>query len=191
MKFIFFCLTIFFVYACNQQKNDPAKPVAEAGPDSTNYFPVTNFLRGQLHDVQTIGVTPLKIFQTNKGSDSTWLTLDDFEKEMQPFLTPEIDTANMKPFFSQESFFDGTLNLFTFSYTAKPNAAADLKGLQWTVYTSPYDDQVKQIYIEKEHGKERTQLTWFTGKRFEIRKIDDDKVQEKISVIWKFTRDDE
>src|SRR6476661_7107556 len=95
---ISFILAFVFLISCGH-KGDKAvteidvKPVADT--TNENFFPVTNYLKGQISEIKKSGVNPLKYTIQNNTTDSAWIKMENVEKEMAPFLEPLIDTANM------------------------------------------------------------------------------------------------
>ncbi len=154
-----------------QKKILPEIPVEEP----VSFFPVTEFILGQLREIDSLPVTPLKInFDSNK-QDSVWLKKEDIRKYASPFLHPVIDSVSMEDLFSGKSFLDQTINAFTFSYDAKTKLPDSIKLTHWDVYIDPLKSNVLRIYMVKEEliNKEHitTQLTWKSDKWFSIRTI--------------------
>jgi hypothetical protein len=174
--------------ACHSEQ----KPVSveEKVSDTTNIFPVTSFLKGQLNMLDTLPFTPLKIISENGKTDSTWLKRPDIRKNASPFLTPVIDSATMMALFSEKSFLDQTINAYTFSYDPKVQLPDSIKLTHWDVYMNPQTNSIQRIYMVKQNADTTTQLTWVINKWYSIRTIiaqpnSKAKIKEE-KMIWDF-----
>lgn len=169
------CLSsILFCHSCQEHaEKEVLKDKSTSGPVS--FFPVTEFLKGQIEDIQSLPVTPLKIEIDGKRQDSSWIDKKDIGQFAIPFLFPEIDSASMANLFTGKSFLDQTIDAFTFSYDAKATLPDSMKLIHWDVYIDPHQNNVQRIYMVKEdtiNSQPATvQLTWVAGKWFSIRTI--------------------
>lgn len=174
-------ISILFCTACQgkEQKNTPGKISSE---EQISFFPVTDFLLGQLSEIEKLPVTPLKINFNGNKQDSTWLKREDIRKLASPFLQPVIDSLSMAKYFSGKSFLDQTINAFTFSYDAKTQLPDSIKLIHWDVYIDPQKNNIQRIYMVKEDhtnaGNITMQLTWKANKWFSIRTIIESKDKE-------------
>ncbi len=179
---------IIFFSACSGKK---ANTTSTNIPVQTeNIFPVTDFLKGQLRIIDSMGVTPLKIISVDAKTDSLWLKREDIRKNATPFLTPVIDSANMYSLFSEKSFLDQTINAFTFSYDPKKKLPDSIKITHWDVYMNPQTNTIDRIYMVKENADTTTQLTWLVNKWYSIRTIvqltnGQPQIKEE-KIIWNF-----
>lgn len=179
---------IIFFSACSGKKNNTAS--TNIPVQTENIFPVTDFLKGQLRIIDSMGVTPLKIISVNGKTDSIWLKREDIRKNAMPFLTPVIDSANMYSLFSEKSFLDQTINAFTFSYDPKKKLPDSIKITHWDVYMNPQTNGIDRIYIVKEMADTTSQLTWLVNKWYSIRTIvqlanGQPQIKEE-KMIWNF-----
>jgi hypothetical protein len=171
MQKFFAVVVLFFIIffsACSEKKNNTASTIPV---QTENIFPVTDFLKGQLRIIDSMGVTPLKIISVNGKTDSVWLKREDIRKNATPFLRPVIDSANMYSLFSEKSFLDQTINAFTFSYDPKKKLPDSIKITHWDVYMNPQTNTIDRIYIVKENADTTSQLTWLVNKWYSIRTI--------------------
>ncbi len=186
-------LSTLFWIACQgkEQKNIPHESSTE---ESISFFPVTDFLLGQLGEIDKLPVTPLQININGNKQDSVWLKREDIRKLAVPFLHPVIDSASLGKYFVGKSFLDQTVNAVTFSYDAKMKLPDSIKLTHWDVYVDPQKNDVQRIYMVKEEntnaGHTTTQLTWTANKWFSIRTIlqppgHDPVVNEEI-LKWDF-----
>jgi len=135
--------------------------------DSTqnhSFFPVTEYILGQMSDIETLPVTPLKIISYKGKKDSIWMKKENIRAFAEPFLHPVIDSANFKKLFIEKSFLDQSINAFTFSYDPFDILPDTLPLRRWDVYIDAEKNTIKRIYIVKEINKNRVlqtlQLTW-------------------------------
>lgn len=201
MRFkVFFSL---FLYLCLQgchspRQEDPANTAtatsAGTTPDSsvTNFFPVTSFLKGQIAEIKSGGLNPLKKTKKGQLTDSAWLKMEDIDATLAEFLTPVIDTANLLPLFEQRSFLDQTVNSFTFTHDPKTTLPDSMELQHWDVYINPETNKVTRIYIiKRKAGNRQLQLTWQSGQKAKIVSISTraggkPSVEHETSITWNF-----
>ena len=167
MRYFFIFISVSAFFACHQKSQEGADPILLNNIDSLpkqeeNFFPVTVYFKGQIHDIIDNGINPLKIIPLNGRYDSTWLKVETLNKEFADFLTPVIDTVNMKPWFTESKFLDNTIEAFTWTYDAKPNIPDSINLRNWTVYVNPNSGKVSSIYMKKIlPDNKQLQLTWY------------------------------
>lgn len=171
---IVFFLSITFCSCSEQEAAAPEKTGKDSSQTQT-FFPVTEFIRGQLREIDGLPVTPLKIITYDGKQDSIWMKKEDIRPFSEPFLHPEIDTTNFKYLFTEKSFLDQTINAFTFSYDPIDKLPDTLQLRRWDVYIDPKKGEVKRVYIVKQinnNGNVLTlQLTWKTNQWCKISTI--------------------
>ena len=159
---VIFLLVLFC--SCSEQKPFAPLPPKIDSTQQQTFFPVTEYIRGQLREIDSLSVTPLKIITYNGKEDSIWIKKGDIRPFAEPFLHPEIDAANFKKLFTEKSFLDQTIDAFTFSYDPIGKLPDTLQLRRWDVYIDPKKNTIKRIYIVKEinnNGIVQTlQLTW-------------------------------
>jgi hypothetical protein len=155
---------VFLYCSCSEHKSVSLKPTEKDSTQNQTFFPVTDYIRGQLSEIDSLPVTPLKIVTYNGKQDSIWMKKEDIRPFAQPFLYPEIDTTNLKALFIERSFLDQTINAFTFSYDPIDKLPDTLQLRRWDVYIDPKKNTIKRIYIIKETSNKGSiqtlQLTW-------------------------------
>ncbi len=201
MKFspiLIFAFT-FFV-ACNSKKTAPIAVTESATSNApttiedtaSNFFPVTSYFRGEIYGIRNGGITPNRKITVGDKTDSSWVKMESLEKVLSVFLSPIIDTANLKSLFEEKKFKDETLNAFTFTYDPKDIKSNTFAFKHWDVYVDPETNKVKRIYLQKKEIEgEVLQLTWQSGKWCKIVTLKDTgnnnlviEKEEKIS--WSF-----
>ena len=184
---------IFFLCTCHNgyQKHAEEK---ENSTENQSFFPVTEFILGQLNATDSLPITPVKISIIGNNQDSAWLKKEDIRKFASPFLQPVIDSISMQKYFTEKSFMDQTINAITFSFDAKVKLPDSIKLNHWDVYIDPQKNTVQRIYLVKGEvingASVITQLTWKTDKWCSIRTITqqpgkDPLVKEEI-MKWNF-----
>ena len=196
IKFSFFIILISISFYSCTQNNSQQIPVTQAdSTDQQTFFPVTEYIRGQLHEIDSMPITPLKIISYNGKTDSIWMKKEDIRPFSQPFLQPQIDTSNLKSLFSVKSFLDQTINAYTFSYDPISKLPDTLQLKRWDVYIEPVKNVISRIYIVKEikveGGIQTQQLTWKSNQWCKITTVTEQAgkepdVKEEI-MKWDFT----
>ena len=165
----------FFLCACHGKETNQDQIVNNTG-ENQSFFPVTEFLLGQLKEIDSLPVTPLKIIIDNDERDSIWLKKNDIRTFAIPFLSPVIDSISMQNFFEEKSFMDQTINAITLSYDPIKKLPDSMKLNHWDVYIDPQKNTVQRIYMVKEEiingTTVTTQLTWKVNKWCSIRTIE-------------------
>lgn len=187
--------SIFFLCACHTSKEKQVE-LNNNTEETQSFFPVTDFLLGQLNITDSLPITPLKITISGNRQDSVWLKKEDIRKFAFPFLHPVIDSISMRNYFTEKSFMDQTINAITFSYDAKTKLPDSIKLNHWDIYIDPQKNTVQRIYLVKEETKNgesvTTQLTWKVNKWCSIRTIvqqpnKDPQLKEEI-MKWDFDK---
>lgn len=194
MKFYFlFSFLCVLFFACNNPAPSPEKVEEKAGVTMSNdFFPVTNFIKGQLVEMRDAGINPLKITTSGNRVDSAWLKVEELETAFADFLAPTIDSVHLYQFFKEDKFLDQTLNTYTFTYEPLSQLPDSLSLRRWDVYINPKNQTVKRIYIEKNDDKNNhLQLTWQTNEWCKIVTISNDKpgsgaIEKEELIKWKF-----
>lgn len=193
-KFLYLLFSIIML-SCRSKKN--ILPVINVEEERKNFIPVTDIIRGQLNDIDSLPITPLEIITQNGKSDSIWMKKEDIKKWAAPFLHPEIDSINLQQLYIQKSFLDQTINAFTFAYDPSGTLPDTMQLRRWDVYVDPQKQTIKRIYLVKEEKKDSRlqtlQLTWKTGSWAKIVIIPDktsdlSKVKED-KMIWNFNEE--
>ncbi len=184
---LLFGLIVFTIFTGCGNDEKPVPEKVPASKDSTVkiFFPVTDYLRGQLHDLDSSSNAPVKITTQNGKTDSVWFKRDAIRPFAQPFLSPEIDSAHLANYFTQASFLDQTINAFTFSYDPAGKLPDTIMVKRWDIYIDPETNTVKRIFIIKRSADGDLQLTW-TPDWCKITTIKDDKLQKEEKMIWNF-----
>ncbi|HVZ98356.1 MAG TPA: hypothetical protein VG847_15840 [Chitinophagaceae bacterium] len=191
-KVVLLCIILA---ACHNNNGNEQPPAAVKDSEQVQtFFPVTEFLLGQLREIDSLPVTPVKITRFNGKTDSVWLKKKDIRTFAAPFLSPVIDSASLQNLFAEKSFLDQTIHSITLTYDPKVNLPDSIHLNHWDVYIDPEKGTVQRIYIAKSqmvNGENiTTQLTWRANKWCSIRTIAEENkmapvIKEEI-MKWEF-----
>jgi hypothetical protein len=157
----FLIAAILLLNACNNSEEKTASATNTTTEEKPSFFPVTSYLKGQIHEIKEKGITPIKYVTINNHTDSVFVTFAELDEVLKEFLHPVIDTANLVSFFTESKFLDQSINAFTFTYEPKPQVPDSIPLTHWDVYIEPEISKVKRIYLVKKTGGNKTlQLTW-------------------------------
>jgi len=199
MKRIFFAvIATVCLLACAEKKQAPVVPLAPTEDSSitdNKFFPVTEFLAGQISLFDSMPVTPIHFIMTEGKTDSEWIKREQLKTYLKAFLTPEINDSNLIKYFTESKFNDQTIDAITLTYLPKAAIPDSISLTMWDVYINPKKSKVTKIYIQKnikENNQNITQqLTWQVDKYAEITNIintPDGKssVLKREKFIWNF-----
>ena len=177
-----YLIPLFFLCSCHTKDNRQEAAVINNNDEPQFFFPVTEFLLGQLREIDSLPVTPLKIITDNDIRDSIWLKRSDVRTFAKPFLSPVIDSNTMQSYFVEKSFLDQTINAVTLSYDPVKKLPDSIQLNHWDVYIDPQKNTVQRVYMVKEENINgttiTTHLTWKAGKSCSITTI---KQQPKMA----------
>lgn len=184
---------LLFFSSCHDSKhNMPVEDKTTVESEKASFFPVTDFLKGQIFEIKKIGINPLKITRFKNKLDSVWLKTEDLDNEFEIFLSPEIDTTNLAGLFMEKKFLDQTIDAFTFTYDPIKILPDSFLLQRWDVYIDPNSNTVKRIYMIKKTPDHKTiQLTWQTNLSCRIVQIANDLkgneyVEKEVTIKWDF-----
>ncbi len=192
--FLFLCAIVLMI-SCTQKKQveNTAPPVASVPEkEEQAFFPVTTYLLGQMMEIKSGGVNPLKLTVKNNRRDSAWITMEKLDNELADFLSPAIDSAKLSALFQEKKFFDQTLNAITLTYDPIAKLPDSIPYQHWDIYIDPEKNTVQRIYLVKTiPGNKQQQLTWQSGKRCKIVTINNPlesnaSVASEVTYTWDF-----
>jgi hypothetical protein len=161
MKPTIFLLVMVVLFSCNNNKTPDTAKTDTPVEEKTSFFPVTAYIKGQVHDIRQKGLTPYKFITVNDRTDSALIQFSQLDSLIQEFLHPEIDSVNLQAFFTENRFLDQSINAFTFTYNPKGKLPDSIPLKHWDVYIDPENNKVKRLYLVKQANKNTLlQLTW-------------------------------
>ncbi|HJU46288.1 MAG TPA: hypothetical protein VJ647_05855 [Chitinophagaceae bacterium] len=154
--------------ACRQPKKNNTqeqKPGAEI-------FPVTNFIEGQVHLVDSFQLPTLKYTTINNRTDSSLISLDEFRQLARDFFQPDINDPEISKAYKETSFADQSIKGVTFTYSTD-DKDLEIQRVDVVVTPSPVmSDKVRSIYMEKQRVSGDTavfkKLYWRADKNFQV-----------------------
>jgi len=191
---LYYVVLMFALFgtAC-KSKTPPTNPVPGTAPvEKPSFFPVTSYIKGQLHDFEGRSMNPLQFTTIGKHTDSVWLKTEEIPVAIKEFLEPQIDSSNMTGLFKEEKFRDQTLNTFTFTYDPLGPLPETMTLKRWDVYVDVETGKVKKVYMVKKPAADKTvQLTWVSDRYCTMVTIIDQpdgssKIESEQKVTWDF-----
>ena len=185
-------LAAIIISSCKPKVEQQTPNVVTEEVEAPNFFPVTNYLYGQIEGIKQSGVNPIKIDSSLGKTDTAWLKIEDLKTAFQEFLTPNIDHDNLVDLYTESKFEDKSLDAYTFTYIAKGALPDSISLQRWDVHVSPASSTVKRIYLVKKiNAQKELQLTWQSGQWCKIVSIvTDAQGQQSVASVqtikWKF-----
>ena len=133
-------------------KDNEQPPVNQNVPDSTKtnkaYFPVLDFLKGEIMMVDSLSAGIQKYIVKDSKSDSSYIPLEEFKRIAKEFLPEDLNSEAFEKNYKETAFFDQTTHLYTFTYSTD-NKDLDVQRVDVLVNNGEGFDKVKSVYIEK------------------------------------------
>ncbi|HNU88820.1 MAG TPA: hypothetical protein PKJ94_11035 [Ferruginibacter sp.] len=193
MRYLLSCiLAAFLLGSCSDSSSPEIKKEEKESAKRQSFFPVTSYIRGQIYEIRTTGVNPLRYITSNNHTDSSWLKIEELEEAVKEFLAPVIDSTNLVSLFTEKNFLDQTIAAYTFTYEPTGPLPDTMKLKRWDVHIDAETDKVRRIYMVKEISPSKTlQLTWQGGKYCKIVSIITDNkgvssVEREEKITWDF-----
>ena len=180
-------VTVLFAFnSCKNKKQEPK-----------NYIDVSSYMKGQLKYIDTVPFAFLKVVQQDSiYTDSQFISKEQVNAMIQPFLVKELEKKNFEENFKEISFADATIETVTITYDAvnenSPVSRVD-------IYVNPEKERITQLYLirheQKGDSSVTQQLLWKHNKSFVLITSTAKKDQpEKViteKVIWDEREDEE
>jgi hypothetical protein len=191
MRIIVLLLGLLSFISCHQNENTAIEKTELGELDTTtetpSFFPLGNFIKGQIVDIKNSGINPIKITTVNKLPDTSWIHVEEFEKVFGEFYTPFIDSSSLQPFFKENKFFDQTLNAITLTYTSVGKVPDSIPWQYWNIYIEPETNKITRIFMVKDLNSDRTrQLTWIPGVSAKAVTISPNGPEDEINIKWSY-----
>lgn len=191
-----FVAAVFFLTNCKSNGNhgstqtDPGKDTAKI-----SFFPVSDFLRGQAAEFDSLQTSVLHTITSNGKTDSIWEKRENIRALLHPFFAEEINENNLTAVFKPTKFLDQTVNAVTFTYDPIQQLPDSVSLRHWDLYINPETGKVNKIYMLRaitENGKNYIQqLTWQTDKWAKIVVLPANQADSALGIkeekiIWRF-----
>jgi hypothetical protein len=172
MKY-FLIILIGAVFFSNCKDQKPTTTALEQ-TEKKSYFPVVDFLKGQIHYVDSLPTAILKIVTENNKPDSSYIKRDEFDKLAQDFILPDLQQDIFEKNFKESSFIDQTTQSATFNYIST-DSKLSLQRVDVLATPDELNSKVKSIFLQQTLNKNDTiivkKLYWQTNKHFQIATI--------------------
>lgn len=106
----------FLLVSC---KNKPAKNATETPDSSSVYYPINNYIRQQIKDVDTTPYFLYQLSSINHKKDSAVIDRTTFDAQMKTILLPELEDKNFRSNFTESVFDDESTGSITLTYSPK------------------------------------------------------------------------
>lgn len=180
-------IVIAFTQCTNKKKNAAASTPAV---DTTVFFPVNEFIKNDIKDVQQ---NPYHIYKITSHKpekrDSVTISVDDFMLLADLFLKKDITKQPLKSIFKESVFHDLTTKSITLLYSTT-DSVSDIKNV--IVLLDDKNNKPKRIFIRSYFNKGdyfmNEQLNWKIGKSFQIIRStfgnNRKGSEEETTIIW-------
>lgn len=186
MKKIGILLFFSIIVACKQKSKD--KTQAEA------FFPVLSYIKSQVTHVDTSFYPITKVTWLDSiHTDTTYIKREDFSSLAKDFLEiPDISTTKYKDLFTEEKFYDESLNKVVLAYRPKDPGSTIIQRQEVLINHDQQGDKVNNFIIDltivtKDSSVEK-KLLWQVNKSFNVyssvQKPGQTETIRRFKVIW-------
>jgi hypothetical protein len=140
--------------------------------EENQYFPVADYVRSQLHVIDSLQL-PVTLYRSGvNGSDTSLLSTKECLEMAAPFQDPDITDPAVAARFTEASFADQSIPSVTFNYTTK-DEKLPLKRVDVVLHPDPaLAEKVRTIYMEKMYSSGDTlveeKLFWNNDHYYQI-----------------------
>ena len=180
---IFVCL----IASCSQKNSENS--TADKSDADASFFPVGNYLLGDIESIKHQGISPKYIHVKNSISDSTFLQLQQVDSCLSDFLIPLIDSISLSSMAKETKFYDENIESFTLSYDIQNTNFAKTPWRKWDVYINPETQKVDRLFLVKTISDSTiAQLTWIPKSFAKIVVINNrnSSIVEEKTFIWNY-----
>src|SRR5688572_2943807 len=141
-------LTTVFVSCGSNETSNPTAGATTADSTEKVYFPVQEFLRGEIRYVDSLPVGIMKYTTTGTRIDSGYIQPPEFRALAYEFLSGDLEEERFRENFEEVSFYDQGTRYSTFNYSPKTDNT-EIKRVDVIAAPGLQYDKVNSIYIEK------------------------------------------
>jgi len=192
MKKISIFLFLFIIVACKQK----AKEKTQTEP----FFPVLSYIKSQVTHVDTSFYPITKVsWLDSMHTDTTYIKREDFSNLAKDFLEiPDISATKYKELYTEEKFYDASLNTVILSYKPKDPGSAIIQRQEVLINHDLQGDKVNNLIIDltiatKDSSVEK-KLLWQVNKSFNVyssvQKPGQAETIRRFKVIWNENNDE-
>ncbi len=125
-------------------KNKRAKEEAKTEDNTTVYYPINNYIRQQIKDVDTTPYFLYRLAIINHKKDSSVVDRATFDAKVKTILFPELEDKSFRANFTESVFDDESTNSITLTYSPK-NKSGIVQNA--SVLLDKENQKVKWIFI--------------------------------------------
>src|SRR2546423_15059551 len=107
-------LWLFIVACAGEGEKQEKKNETKAG-----YFPVRDYLRGEIGSVDSLPVGIMKKVILNNKTDSAFIERAEFKRLANEFIGSDIEKNSLEKNFTENSFMDESTGYLSFTYQAR------------------------------------------------------------------------
>lgn len=179
--------SIIYTFSCKNKANNSISKANEN--DTTKFFQLTQFLEGQIKEVNATPFFIYKIDIHDNKQDSTPINTAIFNQVSRQFLAPDINDEKIKRYYTESIFEDQTTKSFTISYSTT-NKELELQNVD--ILLDEDGQTVKRVLLRKYYNYPDSsaieQLSWKPGENFQInrsvQKTGNSESSRQTIVVW-------
>ena len=186
-NYTFILIFVCLISSCLQ--NNSEKSTAPETEINASFFPVGNYLLGDVASIKQSGISPKYVHIKNGNSDSTFLQLQQIDSCLSDFLKPMIDSVSLNSMVKETKFYDESIESFTLSYDVQKEYFEKTSWRKWDVYINPETQKVDRLFLVKNNSDSTiAQLTWIPKSFAKIVIINNQNssVVEEKTFIWNY-----
>ncbi len=136
----------FSLISCKDSQQPNAAPVA----DSTIYYPLNDYIRQQVVNVDTTPYYVYRVLLVNGKKDSVTINRVVFDSLAKGFILPELEENTLKKHFTESVYADESTESITLTYTPKDSNGTVQNAM---VLLDTASQNVKWIFINTLQNK--------------------------------------
>ena len=180
-------LSISFIACKSKKEKKPEVPAA-------NFFPVKEYLNGQVAKLDTSAYTFLKIETVNGKSDTTPIKSSEVRQYAKDFLElPDISSKELKDDYEITHLYDEELEAFAFTFTTKEDHP--VKSEHVVLEPMPNAEgknDIRSIFVDMWQGGDkapiRKNMLWEANKSFQVTTTNTAPGQpesiKRVRIVW-------
>lgn len=186
-------ILLLSVTACHQPAVPPINPITAATDSAQkNFFPVADYLRGEIRYVDSMPLALLKTNIRDDRTDSSFIKPDEFHRIAGEFLLPDLEKEQLSKKFLENSFMDRATGNLTFTYSAL-DKHLPLQRVDVVAIPAPTGaTQIKSIFLQTSEPSGDTlvvkKMLWTAKKNLliitSLQPREKPPVVRQVKVVW-------
>jgi len=201
MKYFALCFAGAVLFcACSDPKqpatsqNDSTGHADSGTAAKSHFFPVAEFLEGEILHTDSALVALKKFTIVNGHTDSAFIQVPEFNQLALEFVPRELADGTFEKNFTESAFQDRSTESVTLSYSTE-SPKTQLQRVDVVTVPAVRNQRVKSVYLEKNYKAGDSvilkKLYWYAGKSCDIatiKMVNGKKAgEEHIRVVWDYT----